>query len=73
MAKIVHTLPTEQQQKLVDGLNAKIQTYQKQEEELNKQRELRLSMEQAALKKTGCIYGPCFSFPVDELIKAKDK
>ncbi|WP_042282038.1 hypothetical protein [Candidatus Protochlamydia sp. R18] len=68
MAKIVHALPTEQQQILIDELNIKIETYQKNEEELNKQRMLRLTVEQAALQKTGCFYGPYFTFPVNEMI-----
>ncbi len=68
MAKIVHALPVEQQQTLCDGLNVKVKTYQEQEEELNKQRMNRLRVEQVALQKTGCFYGPCFTFPVNELI-----
>jgi hypothetical protein len=68
MAKIVHALPVEQQQILIDELNIKIETYQKNEEELNEQRMLRLKAEQAALQKSGCFYGPDFTFPVNELI-----
>jgi hypothetical protein len=68
MAKIVHALPVEQQQTLIDGLNIKIKTYQKNEEELNEQRMFRLKAEQAALQKSGCFYGPDFTFPVNELI-----
>lgn len=68
MAKIVHALPVEQQQTLIDGLNIKMETYQKNEEKLNEQRMLRLKAEQAALQKSGCFYGPDFTFPVNELI-----
>lgn len=68
MAKIVHALPIEQQKKLIDELNIKIENYEKNEEELNKQQMLRLKVEQAALKKSGCLYGPYFKFSVNELI-----
>ncbi|MFI5342903.1 MAG: hypothetical protein ACHQUC_01655, partial [Chlamydiales bacterium] len=69
MAKIVHDLPAEQQQPLIDELNAKIATYRKHEEELNQQRMIRLKEEQAALEKTGCSSGPTFTFSVEELIE----
>lgn len=68
MAKIVHTLPLEQQEKFINELSAKIKTYQKHEEELEEQRLLHLKVEQAALQKSGCIYGPSFTFPVCELM-----
>lgn len=68
MEKIVHALPIEQQQKLIDELNIKIETYLKNEEELNEQQMLRLKAEKAALQKSGCFYGPDFTFPVNELI-----
>ena len=67
MAKIVHALPIEQQQTLIDQLNAKMEMYQKHEEELDRQRMLRLQVEWAALVKFG-FYKPCFDFPVNELI-----
>jgi hypothetical protein len=68
MAKIVHALPVEQQQILIDGLTIKIETYQKNEEEFNEQRMLCSKAELAALQKSGCFYGPDFTFPVNELI-----
>lgn len=68
MEKIVHALPSEQQQTLIDELNIKIETYQSNEEERNEQRMLRLKAEQAALQKSGCFYGPEFTFSINELI-----
>ncbi len=62
MVKIVHALPLEEQQTLIDELKTKCVTYQKQEEDLNKQRGLRLKAERAALEKTGCFYGQFFTF-----------
>jgi hypothetical protein len=68
MAKIILALPVEQQQILIDELNIKIENYQKNEKELNEQRMLHLKTKQAALQKSGCFYGPDFTFPVHELI-----
>lgn len=68
MEKIVHALPMEQQKALIVELIIKIETYQKNEEDLNEQRMLRLNAEQAALQKSGCFYGPDFTFTVNDFI-----
>ncbi|MFI5342905.1 MAG: DUF648 domain-containing protein [Chlamydiales bacterium] len=69
MAKIVHALPVEQQQPFIDELNAKIATYCEHEEELIIQQMIRAKEEQAALERTGCSYGPSFTFSIEELIE----
>lgn len=58
-----------QQQKLVDELKAKIKVYQEQEAILNEQLKLQRNVEKEALKKTGCIEGPSFTFLSNEIIK----
>ena len=67
MTKIIHALPEAQQQPLIDELNAKSSTYQQHEVELNAKRARRLEVERAALEKFGCLYGPHFTFSIDEL------
>ena len=67
MTTIVHALPMEQQQCLIDELDAKIKTYVEHEQGLNEQRLLRLQAEEAALQQTGCCYGPRFTLPIQTL------
>lgn len=73
MTKIVHALPVEQQQKLIDELHTKIKIYQENEGKLNEQQMLCLKVEQAALQKSGCFYGPSFTFSVSELIHSSNE
>lgn len=68
MCKMVDALPIEEQQRFRDELNIKHSTYLENEEELNKQRALRLEQEVAALKKTGCFNGTSFTFTMQELM-----
>ncbi len=73
MAKVVHALPIEQQQPLIDELNGKVAAYQQHEEELNAQRKLCREAEVAALQKSGCVHGPTFTFTAYELFEAATK
>lgn len=68
MVQIVHALPIEQQQPFIDRLNEQIQIYCQNEEAIDKQRILRYQREAAALKDTGCYYGPSFTFSIEELL-----
>lgn len=68
MAKIIHALPKEQQQPLIDELNKKIEGYQKQEEELTAAKKQRAQLEREALKKTGCLC-PAFTYSTAELFE----
>ncbi len=68
MVQIVNALPIEQQQPLLDELEAKAVAYRQQEKELDAQLRLRSEAEVAVQKRTGCgVLVPSFTFHPNEL------
>jgi hypothetical protein len=68
MSKIINALPTEQQPRLLEEFDRIIEHRHRNAAEFNRQRSLRIELEKAALKKSGCFYSPDFTFSIQELI-----
>jgi|GEM_PF-1371878 len=68
MEKIVHALPNKSQISLIDELNVKMSTYRANEHDLEVQKKNRRKAAQTAQQRTGCYYGPSFTFSAQELL-----